>query len=102
SKLTIKAYRRKRANRALCWWQYLSLNREMLRICKHIQVHSRYWSAFLTVMFPYYNILNCYLMYTALVVTDDSIAMGSLFLIIVCEIFVFFFALINECAKVVK
>ena len=101
SKLTIKAHCRKRPNHALCWWQYLSLNREMLRFCKHIQVHSRYWSPYLTIMLPYYNIINCYLAYMSVVI-DIPFGVRLFFILITIEIGLVFFALIKECAKVVK
>src|SRR5699024_2280989 len=98
-KLTSKQLKGKHA---LYWSQYLSVNREMLQVCKHIKANSRYWGPFLTIMFPYYIFINCYLMYMVIVIPNAQILERSLFLGILSETVVFFCMLINECAKVVK
>ena len=101
-KLALGHLKGKPSNYAIYWLRHISFNREMLHICKHIKVYSRYWSAFLTILFPYYIFLICYLIYMVLVVGSVPFSERSLFMCIAVEIVGFFFMLINECAQLVR
>lgn len=89
-------------NAVLLWSKYIGINFEILSICRHIKSYSAYWSFFLTAIFPFYIILQCYLVHMILLVPKVPIRERSFFQFVLVDISVFFFMLISECARVVK
>lgn len=86
----------------LVWLEYMKINREVLSICKQIRAYSAYWSFFLTLMFPYYIILQCYVINIVALVPEVPLFERSLFMLVLVQVTIFFFLLIKECAQVVK
>lgn len=89
-------------NATLLWSKYLGVNYEILSICRHIKPYSAYWSFFLTAIFPFYIILQCYLLHMILLIRGVPVFERSLFQFVLIDISIFFFMLVRECARVVK
>ncbi len=81
--------------------QFCRLNGVILATCRNIKTVDRFWQPVLTILFPYFITVQCYLMYLAVFVEmpfDERV----IFAMIQCEMTPLFFFLLKQCAKVVS
>lgn len=84
------------------WRCYYKLNRELIATCKHIKAYARFWSTFLTLMFPYLIFVQCYLLYLAVIAEGIAFELTYIYKLGIAELMPLFFLLIGQCAKVVS
>ncbi|KAH9403721.1 hypothetical protein TYRP_014911 [Tyrophagus putrescentiae] len=81
--------------------QFCRLNGVILATCRNIEAVGRFWQPVLTILFPYFITVQCYLMYLAVFVEmpfDERV----IFALVQCEMTPIFFFLIKQSAKVVS
>ncbi|KAH9395913.1 hypothetical protein TYRP_020328 [Tyrophagus putrescentiae] len=83
------------------WHRYYDLNAELVEICLHIKAYARFWSSFLTLMFPYLIFVQCYLLYLAVIAEGIAFELTYIYKLGIAELMPLFFMLIGQCAKVV-
>ena len=83
------------------WRRYYDLNAELVEICLHIKAYARFWSSFLTLMFPYLIFVQCYLLYLAVIAEGIAFELTYIYKLGIAELMPLFFMLIGQCAKVV-
>ena len=67
----------------------------------HIKAYARFWSSFLTLMFPYLIFVQCYLLYLAVIAEGIAFELTYIYKLGIAELMPLFFMLIGQCAKVV-
>lgn len=85
------------------WRRYLLLQkRTLLKICHQIQGTSAFWRPLLTVFFPHFIAVQCYLFYLAVFAGHLPPSSTYLYKLILCQFVPAFFFLLNQCAAVVS
>ncbi len=85
------------------WRRYLLLQkRTLLKICHQIQGTSAFWRPLLTVFFPHFIAVQCYLFYLAVFAGHLPPSSTYLYKMILGQFVPAFFYLLNQCAAVVS
>lgn len=83
------------------WRQYLALQGRLLGVCRHLAGTSAFWRPMLTVFFPHFIAVQCYLFYLA-AIADVPPSMTYLYKLVLCQFVPAFFFLLSQCAAVVS
>lgn len=81
--------------------QFCHLNADILRTCSNLEAVSRFWQPILTILFPYFIAVQCYLFYLSFFV-EMPFEQRAIFALVQSEMAPLFLFLIKQCAKVVQ
>lgn len=82
------------------WRRYLALQGRLLGICRHLAGTSAFWRPLLTVFFPHFIAVQCYLFYLA-AIAEVPPSMTYLYKLVLAQFVPAFFFLLSQCAAVV-
>ena len=84
------------------WLKYMRLNKRTVHICDDIRAYSRYWSPYLSLIFPTHIFMSSYTLYAIFLNQTVPMIHKYFFFMVGCFIFLFLYLLTNRCALVLK
>ncbi|KAH9397284.1 hypothetical protein TYRP_003594 [Tyrophagus putrescentiae] len=85
--------------RGTIWRRYLLQNLRLVATCRMVREYNRFCWPLLSVLFPYYILVQCYLAY-AVFFTPIPPLIAAIFYIAISEVNLFLFFIIRQCARV--
>ena len=90
-----------RAIHHLAWRHFIQLNTRLVLLCTSLRAYAHYWSPYLSLLFAFFILLQCYLFYIFLYLTNLIFLLRCIFFFVSLGIVAVELVLITQCASVV-
>src|SRR5699024_8091378 len=84
------------------WYYYVRQNHRMVSLTRTIREYTRFCGPLLSAITPFYISVQCYMSYVVLFVNTVPLGDKYFFMLVVLELNVFLFVIIDQCACVAK
>ena len=81
---------------------FMRLHANLLRLCKFNLEYFRYCKPLLSIILPYFIVVQCYMLYAIVFVESLDYTLQQILIVCLIEMDLFLFIIVHQCAKVDK